>query len=88
MAYKFYQENNLRDHPTFDLTSVLYAVEPGNKYFDLSERGNFTVDEHNLTPFTANPSGMHRYLKANEEQAQHIKTRFVELLTAQPKYRK
>ena len=32
------------DRETWDLTSVLQAIEPGNNYFNLSEKGTITID--------------------------------------------
>jgi inosine-uridine nucleoside N-ribohydrolase len=37
------------DRPTWDLTSVLYAVRPDHNYFGLSERGRVEVAEDGLT---------------------------------------
>lgn len=39
------------DRPTWDLTSVLYAVRPNRDYFQLSDVGRVTIDEEGLTSF-------------------------------------
>lgn len=56
------------DRPTWDLTSVLYAVRPDQGYFELSETGRASVDEKNLTPFRPEAGGLHRYLKNTVDQ--------------------
>lgn len=38
--------------PTWDLTSVLYAVRPDAGYFELSPAGRVTVDDDGFTRFT------------------------------------
>ncbi len=57
------------DRPTWDLTSVLYAVRPNDSYFDLSPRGTVTVDEDGFTQFHPDSNGRDRYLKMSDEQA-------------------
>ncbi|MEM6468591.1 MAG: nucleoside hydrolase [Planctomycetota bacterium] len=57
------------DRPTWDLTSVLCAVRPDDAYFDLSNRGNVTVEPDGFTNFNADPSGRDCYLKMNVRQA-------------------
>lgn len=51
------------DRPCWDLTSVLYAIEPDGGWFDLSEPGNVTVNRSGVTTFTPHPHGQFRYLK-------------------------
>ena len=53
------------DRPCWDLTSVLYAIEPDNGWFDLSEPGKVTVDSSGVTVFTPQHDGRFRYLKLN-----------------------
>lgn len=73
------------DRPTWDLTSVLYAVEGPQNYFTLSERGKITVEKSGHTNFEPDPKGKHRYIKVTTEQAERVKQRFVELITSKPK---
>lgn len=71
------------DRPTWDLTSVLYAVRPDEGYFGLSPRGRVTVDAEGVTRFAPSPSGRDRYLTLNATQ----RTRVVEVqrtLVSQP----
>jgi inosine-uridine nucleoside N-ribohydrolase len=71
------------DRPTWDLTSVLYAVRPGHGYFSLSENGRARVDASDLTPFTPGTDGRHRYLRL--EQAQRARAlEALMMLTSQP----
>ncbi len=66
-SYKNYKKMPY-DRPTWDLTSVLYAVRPDQDYFDLSEPGQATVSEKDLTPFQSKAGGLHRYLKNGSAQ--------------------
>ncbi|TWU01363.1 nucleoside hydrolase [Neorhodopirellula pilleata] len=50
------------DRPTWDLTSVLYAVRPHDGYFGLSDRGTVRVDDDGFTRFRPNQDGRDRYL--------------------------
>ncbi|MGH7136365.1 MAG: nucleoside hydrolase, partial [Pirellulales bacterium] len=49
--------------PTWDLTSVLYAILPDRGYFELSPPGTVTVDADGATPFAASPDGRRRFLQ-------------------------
>ena len=59
-AYRLYQKMPY-DRPTWDLTSVLYAVRPGRDYFGLSPAGRVTVEEDGVTRFEPAADGPHRY---------------------------
>jgi hypothetical protein len=50
------------NRPTWDLTSVLYAIQPDRGYFDLSEPGDVAVEKDGFTKFAASPKGRSRYL--------------------------
>jgi hypothetical protein len=56
------------DHPTFDLTSVLYAARPDRNYFSLSKPGRITVLADGGSRFDESENGSHRYLIQSEEQ--------------------
>jgi len=60
------------DRPTWDLTSVLYAVRPNDDYFGLSERGMVSVDDDGFTRFAPQTEGRDRYLTMNREQAVRV----------------
>lgn len=69
-AYILY-EPPPHDRPTWDLTSVLYAVRPDRGYFDLSPMGSVSVADNSVTTFKAG-EGQQRYLKLTD--AQKVKT--------------
>lgn len=71
------------DRPCWDLTATLYAVE-GAEWFTVSEPGIIDVSEDGLTTFTPQSDGRHRYLSVTPEQAEAIKTHFVEVITRKP----
>ena len=83
-AYKAYLPMPY-DRPTWDLTSVLYAVEGAKNYFTLSEWGRMEADADGHTWFYPDKNGKHAYLTVNKEQVEIIKNRFVELISAKPK---
>jgi len=60
------------DRPTWDLTSVLYAVRPGDGYFGLSSTGKVSVADDGFTSFTSADSGCHRYLKMTGIQTARV----------------
>lgn len=66
-SYRHYQKFPY-DRPTWDLTSVLYAVRPDRGYFALSPAGAIRVDSQGRTTFESKPGGQHRYLIADEMQ--------------------
>lgn len=66
-SYHYYRGLQ-NDQPTFDLTSILYAVRPDRGYFTLSAPGRMTVDDKGITRFQAAKDGLHRYLKVDDKQ--------------------
>ncbi len=50
------------DRPTWDLTSVIQAVEPDRDYFQLSETGTVEVQDDGYTRFKKDAKGNRRYL--------------------------
>jgi hypothetical protein len=69
--------------PTWDLTSVLYAVRPGRGYFDLSPPGRISVGPDGRTTFHPSRDGLHRHLILRPEQAARVREA-QELLCSQP----
>ncbi|WP_159451709.1 glycosyl hydrolase [Pedobacter africanus] len=66
---------------TWDLTSVLFAVEKSAQYFKQSAPGKFVVDEQGYTQFKEDKKGKHYFLHTpGESQRTKIKNRFVELI--------
>ena len=60
------------DRPTWDLTSVLYAVRGRDNYFGLSRRGNVVVEDDGFTKFTPNTEGRDQYLTMDDRQAVRV----------------
>lgn len=77
-AYRAYKKMPY-DRPSWDLTSVLYAVRPHHGYFSLSERGWVRLDQNGVTRLEPDPSGKHRYLKVNEAQRAKVLEALVQL---------
>ncbi|MBP3774509.1 MAG: nucleoside hydrolase [Bacteroidaceae bacterium] len=84
-AYKVYLKMPY-DRPTWDPTSVLYAVEPTAGFFGLSERGNVTVTEKGCTHFHPSPTGNCRYLTVTDAQRKKILDFFTEIAPKRPKH--
>ena len=81
-AYEYYRGLK-NDQPTWDLTSVLYAVRPQHGYFDLSPPGWIRVDDRGQTHFQPDPAGRHRYLIVRPEQIIRVREAQA-LLCSQP----
>ncbi len=81
-GYKFYQEMPY-DRPTWDLTSVLYAIE-GPSFFTISPAGKVNVTDKGATNFLSNKEGNQYYLSVDSVQAENIKQYFIDLITKQP----
>lgn len=78
MSYKSYEKMPY-DRQTWDLTSVLYAIEPEHSYFDLSPKGKITISADGKSVFAAG-EGQYRYLVYKNNQ-QQVLSRLVELVT-------
>ncbi len=72
------------NRPTWDLTSVLYAVCPDRGYFELSPPGTVTVEDDGFTKFTEVPGGKCRYLILPAAQVERVKEAFVQLCSQPP----
>ncbi|MDR0328983.1 MAG: nucleoside hydrolase [Planctomycetaceae bacterium] len=83
-AYHFYRGLD-NSQPTFDLTSVLYAVRPNRGYFDLSAPGTVVVNDDGTTTFTPKEGGKHRYLIVSPEQIAMVREALVQLCSEPPK---
>jgi inosine-uridine nucleoside N-ribohydrolase len=82
-AYYLY-EPPPHNRPTWDLTSVLYAVHPDRGYFDLSEPIDVTVEKDGFTKFAANPDGRSRYLILPDEAREARVVEALVQLSSQP----
>ncbi len=81
-AYRSYMKMPY-DRPTWDLTAVLYAVRPDEKYFALSPRGTITVLPDGSSRFEPSAAGNHRYLVLTDEQRARTLEAMI-LLASQP----
>jgi purine nucleosidase len=82
-AYRLYMPPP-HDRPTWDLTSVLYAVRPQHDYFQLSDAGNVSVADSSLTMFQKSDDGRHRILKLTDEQKIRLTEALVQLSSQPP----
>ena len=81
-----YRRRNPPPHnrPTWDLTSVLEAVEPDRGYFDLSPKGKVQFAADGSTTFTADPSGRHQDLILRDAQKPRVLEALVQLSSQPP----
>ncbi len=82
-AYQLYNPPP-HDRPTWDLTSVLYAIRPGRSYFELSPAGQVTVAEDGLTTFQEQAGGRDRYLIIGADQKGRTTEALVQLSSQPP----
>jgi hypothetical protein len=72
------------DAPASALAAVLYAVQPDESYFTLSEPGTITVLDDGRTRFAPQADGRHRYLTVDPAQKPRVITQYTSLVSAQP----
>ena len=72
------------NRPTWDLTSVLYAVYPNAEYFDVSPTGTVTVGAKGLTKFAVSEIGRHRFLIMSDQQRVRVVEALVQLSSQPP----
>lgn len=72
------------DRPTWDLTSVLYAVRPQRGYFNLSPAGTVRVEDNGLTKFEEAEQGRNRYLIMTDEHRIRTTEALVQLSSQPP----
>jgi inosine-uridine nucleoside N-ribohydrolase len=82
-AYKLYMKMPY-DRPTWDLTSVLYAVRSERRPFGLSASGRVIVEDDGGTRFQVEEGGRHRYLTVSREQARGIRDAFTDMCSERP----
>lgn len=75
------------DRQTWDLTSVLYAVDPENSHMNISQPGTVVVNDEGYTSFTPDTDGYHRVLSVDSEHTGLVRQYFIDLITARPKNR-
>lgn len=86
-AYRAWADHLDYDRPTWDLTSVLYAVE-GDSWFTMSEPGNVVIKDNGASIFTPCEDGRVTYMMVDEAQCKAINERFQEVITSIPASRK
>jgi len=79
-AYRAYKKMPY-DRPSWDLTSVLYAVRPDDRYFSVSPEGGVDVDAKGITRFVEQTGGRRRYLKLEPGEKARVLEALVELAT-------
>jgi purine nucleosidase len=72
------------DRPTWDLTSVLYAVLPDRGYFEVSPPGTVTIEANGSNTFEPSPKGRDRYLILRPAQAPRVTEALVQLSSQPP----
>ena len=73
------------DRPTWDLTSVLYAVFPDRDYFGFSQSGRVTVEDDGFTRFAPAKEGRDRFLTLTAEQTARVSEALVHLVAQPPR---
>jgi purine nucleosidase len=75
------------NRPTWDLTSVLHAVQPDRQYFELSAPGVVTILPDGFTRFDPDPAGRHRHLVLTPGQKPRVLEALVQLASQPPSRR-
>lgn len=81
-SYKAYLPK-IEDRPTWDLTAVLYAVDPQD-FFTVSPPGRITVTDQGCTHYQSQADGQHYYLSVSPDQARRILDYFIAKITKKP----
>ncbi len=81
-----YRRRNPPPHnrPTWDLTSVLFAIAPDRGYFDLSPKGKVQFTAEGATTFTPDPKGKDAYLILREPQKPRVLEALIQLSSQPP----
>lgn len=82
-AYKHYDQMPY-DRPTWDLTSVLYAVRSDRGYFDLSPSGHVEFTTEAKSKFVCDPAGKHRFLVLKPQEKRRVEEALIELASQPP----
>ncbi len=82
-AYRAYKKMPY-DRPTWDLTSVLYAVRPDRDYFTVSEPGRIEVQPDGRTVHKLEGNGLHRYLTLSDAQRRRTLEALIQLASQPP----
>jgi inosine-uridine nucleoside N-ribohydrolase len=82
-AYKLY-DHMPYDRPSWDLTSVLYAVRPDRGYFDLSPPGRVHAEDGGVAVFVPDSAGQHRFLILRPDDRLRVQEALVQLVSQPP----
>ncbi len=69
------------DRPTWDLVTVLEAVEPSYKLFGSSPKGWITMDEKGFTTFSEDTCGLHDYMTVHPDNRPQIVQKLIDRVT-------
>ncbi len=83
VSYKLYDKMPY-DRPCWDLTSVLYAIEPESSHLNISSKGKITIDDKGYSKFTTSQNGKHRFLILDNDSIEDIVNKLVEVCTNIP----
>ena len=72
------------DAPSQAVIAALYAANPSEDYFRLSEPGIITITDDGMTHFSPSTDGKHRYLTLDLSQKVRIVKAFTALASAKP----
>jgi hypothetical protein len=72
------------DAPASALAATLYAVQPDEGYFQLSEPGTISVMDDGRTRFTPGAGGTHRHLIVDPARKDEVIKLYTELVSARP----
>ena len=80
VSYKLYAQMPY-DRPCWDLTSVLYAIEPNDSHLGISPNGNIKIDEQGYSRFTPSLNGKHYFLTVDEDSISAVVNKLVNVTT-------
>ena len=69
------------DRPTWDLVTVLEAVEPSYQLFGSSPKGWVLMDEKGFTTFQEDPNGLHDYMTVHPDNRAQIVQKLIDRVT-------
>jgi len=72
------------NRPTWDLTSVIQAVQPHRDYLQLSPPGTVTVEKDGFTRFEEDPNGNRRYLVLPADKVARLTEALIQLSSQPP----
>ncbi len=83
-AYLLHSGPN-HDRPTWDLSSALYAVFPGNRYYNLSEPVSVVIEDDGFLKFEPSAQSQTRFLVLTPAQIERTREAMVQLVSQPPR---